>query len=129
MKLILLISLLAISASIYSQNQSLGVFTHSADIGKPKLPGSSSFDPVTKTYNLKGAGYNIWFNRDEFHYLYNKMKGDFRLTANFQFASDLVIQILPNFFIAILYSLSMYGKMFSSIKNEFKHAENSSNTF
>ena len=88
MKLILLISLLAISASIYSQNTSLGVFTHSADIGKPKLPGSSSFDPATKTYNLKGAGYNIWFNRDEFHYLYNKMKGDFKLTANFQFVSD-----------------------------------------
>jgi TolB protein len=88
MRLLLLFSLLIVSASIYSQNTSLGVFTNSADIGKPKKAGSSSFDPATKTYLLKGAGYNIWFNRDEFHYLYNKMKGDFVLTANFQFVSD-----------------------------------------
>lgn len=88
MKLLFIISLLLTSASIHSQNKSLGVFTNSADIGKPKNAGSSSFDPATKTYLLKGAGYNIWFNRDEFHYLYNKMKGDFVLTANFQFVSD-----------------------------------------
>ena len=88
MKLILLISLLSVSASVYCQNNSLGAFTNSADIGTPKLAGSSSYDSASKTYNLKGAGYNIWFNRDEFHYLYNKMKGDFKLTANFQFVSD-----------------------------------------
>ena len=88
MKLILLISLLSVSASVYCQNNSLGAFTNSADIGTPKLAGSSSYDSATKTYNLKGAGYNIWFNRDEFHYLYNKMKGDFKVTANFQFVSD-----------------------------------------
>ncbi|MEZ4829382.1 MAG: hypothetical protein R3C61_24320 [Bacteroidia bacterium] len=62
-----------------------GVFEASADIGNPKLKGSSSFDPATQTYTLKGAGYNIWFERDEFHYLYNKIKGDFILTANFEF--------------------------------------------
>ena len=88
MKLILLISLLSVSASVYCQNNSLGAFTNSADIGTPKLAGSSSYDSATKTYNLKGAGYNIWFNRDEFHYLYNKMKGDFKVTTNFQFVSD-----------------------------------------
>jgi TolB protein len=83
------ISLLLISYSaVYSQNNSLGVFTHATDIGNPKNAGSTTYDPATKTYLLKGSGYNIWFNRDEFHYLYNKMQGDFTLTANFQFVGD-----------------------------------------
>ena len=37
---------------------------------------------------LKGSGYNIWFERDEFHYLFNKIKGDFILTANFKFEGN-----------------------------------------
>jgi hypothetical protein len=36
-------------------------------------------------YTLRGAGYNIWFGRDEFHYLYKKITGDFILTANVEF--------------------------------------------
>ena len=87
MKFLITIALLFASISIFSQN-SLGVFKYAADIGKPKNAGSSTYDPKTKTYNLKGSGYNIWFNRDEFHYLYNKMQGNFVLTANFQFVGD-----------------------------------------
>ncbi|MEO5583740.1 MAG: hypothetical protein ABIR66_13700, partial [Saprospiraceae bacterium] len=30
------------------------------------------------------GGSNIWFNHDEFHFLYKKIKGDFLLSANFQ---------------------------------------------
>lgn len=49
------------------------------------MAGSSRFDKTTKQYVLKGGGYNIWFDRDEFQYLYNKIKGDFVLTGNFKF--------------------------------------------
>ncbi len=37
---------------------------------------------------MKGSGYNIWFNRDEFQYLYKKIGGDFILTAGFAFISE-----------------------------------------
>jgi Tol biopolymer transport system component len=66
--------------------QSKGIFTNSADIGNPKLKGSASYNSADQSYILKGAGYNIWFERDEFYYLFNKIKGDFILTANFEFA-------------------------------------------
>lgn len=82
------IALLFCIGDVFSQNNSLGAFTHAADIGKPKNAGSTSYDPATKTYLLKGSGYNVWFNRDEFHYLYNKMTGDFTLTASFQLQGD-----------------------------------------
>ncbi|CAN5198524.1 hypothetical protein BH09BAC6_BH09BAC6_04560 [soil metagenome] len=63
----------------------LGLFTSHADIGNPKNAGSASYDKVTHTYKLTGSGYNIWFNRDEFQYLYKTIKGDFTATANFEF--------------------------------------------
>ena len=66
----------------------VGIFESHADIGKPKLSGSAQYDEATQTYTLKGGGYNIWFNRDEFHYLYKRIKGDFILTADFAFAKE-----------------------------------------
>jgi hypothetical protein len=62
----------------------VGEFSRAADIGGPKRAGSSTYDEATQTYTLKGGGYNIWFNHDEFHFLYKRIKGDFLLTANFQ---------------------------------------------
>ncbi len=69
----------------YAQGNQMGVFQHSSDIGNPKNSGSTVYDNSTQTYTTKGAGYNIWFERDEFHYTYNQMEGDFILTANFEF--------------------------------------------
>jgi len=80
--------LLSPSVVLFCQAGKTGQFTNAADIGNPKNAGSSSYDPSTKTYILRGAGYNIWFDRDEFHYLYNKMTGDFILTADFEFVAD-----------------------------------------
>jgi TolB protein len=77
--------LLIISTIVVAQENSIGIFQYHADVGKPKLAGSASYDPATQTYTLRGAGYNIWFGRDEFHYLYNKLKGDFIMTADFEF--------------------------------------------
>lgn len=80
--------LLLASTLAFAQEKSLGIFETNADIGKPKKAGSARYDPATQTYHLTGGGYNIWFQRDEFHYLYKKIKGDFILTANFEFVGD-----------------------------------------
>jgi TolB protein len=66
----------------------VGIFEDHVDIGHPKLAGDASYDEASQTYNLTGAGDNIWFNRDEFHFVYKKIKGDFILTADFDFAGD-----------------------------------------
>jgi TolB protein len=80
--LILLSCLLNIASA---QNTPVGIFKNNTDIGNPKKAGSAVYNKTEQTYDLKGGGYNIWFQRDEFHYLYNKIKGDFILTANFEF--------------------------------------------
>jgi WD40 repeat protein len=68
-----------------AENSSVGIFRVNCDIGNPKMAGSAIYDQNCQSYILKGGGYNIWFERDEFHYLFNKIKGDFILTANFEF--------------------------------------------
>ncbi len=70
--------------SIMSQ-MAIGSFEYHLDIGSPALTGMSEYNSADQNYTLSGSGYNIWFERDEFHYLFNKMTGDFILTANFKF--------------------------------------------
>jgi hypothetical protein len=66
-------------------NQPIGIFEGQSDIGGPLVPGSASFDPATATYTIHSAGYNIWYQRDEFRYLWKKMSGDISLAADASF--------------------------------------------
>jgi len=66
----------------------IGIFDTAADIGDPKMKGSSMYNESTQTYFLKGGGSNIWFNHDEFHFLFKKIKGDFIATANFKLTGN-----------------------------------------
>lgn len=85
MKILYSITLAVICLGFSVQTEPIGLFTAHGDIGHPKNSGASQYDKVTHTYMLKGSGYNIWFNRDEFHFVYKKVKGDFTATANFEF--------------------------------------------
>ncbi len=88
MKSLSLISLFFLCNIVSAQTNSIGIFQNHADIGNPKNRGAAQYDEAAQTYTLKGAGYNIWFNRDEFHYVYNRISGDFILTANFEFIGE-----------------------------------------
>ena len=86
MKSLIILMLSSILSVASAQNTPVGIFKANSDIGNPKLAGSAVYNQADQSYTLKGGGYNIWFDRDEFHYLFNKIKGDFILTANFEFA-------------------------------------------
>ncbi|MEO6001767.1 MAG: biopolymer transporter Tol [Opitutus sp.] len=63
-------------------NTPIGQFEGASDVGGAVVPGSAKFDPATKQYTINSAGYNIWYTRDEFHYLWKKMSGDVSLAAD-----------------------------------------------
>ncbi|MGB2629187.1 MAG: hypothetical protein WAK20_20555 [Candidatus Acidiferrum sp.] len=63
----------------------LGIFDGQSDIGSALVPGSASYDAGTKRYTIDSAGYNIWYTRDEFRYLWKKMSGDASLAAGVTF--------------------------------------------
>ncbi|HWB28685.1 MAG TPA: hypothetical protein VG738_24600 [Chitinophagaceae bacterium] len=87
MKFLLTAALAAFAGTLFAQN-AVGIFPGNADVGNPKIKGSAAYNETTQSYTLTGGGYNIWFNRDEFHYLYKKIGGDFILTANFEFTGN-----------------------------------------
>jgi len=60
----------------------IGIFKGQSDVGSALVPSSATFDPKTKTYTITSAGYNIWYNRDEFRFLWKKMKGDISFAAD-----------------------------------------------
>lgn len=66
-------------------NTPIGIFDGQSDIGGPFMPGSASYDAGTKQYTINSAGYNIWYTRDEFRYLWKKMSGDVSLSADVTF--------------------------------------------
>ncbi len=85
MKALIILIFTFASFNLSAQNNNIGLFQTNADIGNPKKTGSAIYNRTDQSYILKGAGYNIWFARDEFHFVYNKIKGDFIMTANFEF--------------------------------------------
>ena len=85
MKVLIILFLVGFLNSAFAQTDAVGLFDSHQDIGHPKNPGSAQYDKVTHTYTISGSGYNIWFNRDEFQYVFEKIKGDFTATANFEF--------------------------------------------
>lgn len=63
----------------------IGIFEGQSDIGAAVVPGSASFDAATGQYTINSAGYNIWYSRDEFRFLWKKMAGDVSLAADVSF--------------------------------------------
>jgi hypothetical protein len=68
-----------------TENKKIGIFTAQSDVGAALVPGASSFDRATGRYTIVSAGYNIWYQRDEFRYIWKKMSGDVSLAADVSF--------------------------------------------
>jgi hypothetical protein len=66
-------------------NTPVGIFDGQTDVGSAIIPGSASYNAGTKQYTLNSAGYNIWYQRDEFQYLWKKMSGDVSLAGAVSF--------------------------------------------
>jgi len=58
-----------------------GIFDNHTDIGNCKNKGFAMYNPDDQTYTIGGAGINMWFGKDEFHYLWTTLQGDFILIA------------------------------------------------
>ena len=77
--------LAVLGESVVQAQPAVGVFTGSQDIGAGVKAGAATYLPATQQYVLSGAGQNIWGNHDEFRYAYQKIKGDFLVSARAEF--------------------------------------------
>lgn len=79
---ILLSILLYAGATTYGQNKyPLGPvkFTGETNVGNVKIPGSVNYNAANGTYTITGSGNNMWFDEDDFFYVWRNAKGDFRV--------------------------------------------------
>ena len=66
----------------FAQDSGLGLFEKHGDIGHVLKPGSVEYNKLKKTYLIAGSGYNMWFDKDAFHFVWKKVSGDASLAAN-----------------------------------------------
>jgi TolB protein len=80
-----LVIVLLIGMQPAASQQSIGVFDAHTDVGNPVKKGGVQYNADTQEYTMQGAGTNMWFNTDQFHFLHKKIKGDFIISATIRF--------------------------------------------
>ena len=50
----------------------------------PKIVGSASYDAKSQEYALSAGGANMWAQKDEFHFVWKRMTGDFIIQARIE---------------------------------------------
>jgi len=85
--IILLCTLFLFIGKNVAQNTS-GIFEGSNDIGNVNHKGSLEFSPSDSTYTILGSGTNMWFNTDEFHFVWKKMSGNVSLGATIEMLGE-----------------------------------------
>src|ERR1700744_738537 len=85
------IAAMALSSALHVQSaktqaqthaEPLGDFENHGDIGTALHSGSARFDAVTGVYTVTGSGENMWFGRDDFHFVWKKVSGDVAISAD-----------------------------------------------
>lgn len=62
-----------------------GIFEAQADIGTVAKQGTARFNAESAEYRISGGGENMWFARDDFHFAWKKVEGDFAFSADLAF--------------------------------------------
>ena len=78
---VLAIAVMAAGRAASGQGARLGAFDGHGDVGSPKIAGSATYNAVSQEYALAAGGVNMWARRDEFHFVWKSMTGDFILQA------------------------------------------------
>ncbi|MDR3620866.1 MAG: HEAT repeat domain-containing protein [Paludisphaera borealis] len=68
-----------------SDAKPLGLFEGQADVGRVRHAGAAAFDEKKGSYAISGAGENMWFAADAFHFVSRQAKGDLTLDADVAF--------------------------------------------
>lgn len=81
-KRLLLLASILLLAGAPNVLASVGVFDFSTDIGNPLGIGSTVYS-LTDRYLISAGGADIWGENDQFHYAYNQVSGDVRISSSF----------------------------------------------
>jgi TolB protein len=70
---------------MFSYHDPVGIFVSHSDVGRVRRPGSVAYDAQRQTYTIAGSGQNMWGERDDFHFLWKRLTGNFILSTRARF--------------------------------------------
>src|SRR5947208_10078642 len=82
-RMLALVLISALCGDVLGAQGPVGVFTAHADVGRAR--GAASYDPQRQTYLVAGSGQNMWDARDDFHFVWKQMSGNFILSTRARF--------------------------------------------
>lgn len=68
--------------------QPLGLFEGHTDVGSVQIPGSATYNAETGDHFINGSGATMWGDRDEFHFVWKRLRGDFILRTRAHFFGE-----------------------------------------
>ena len=90
-KLFLLTLLISLLIGVSSFAEPVGIFEDAVNVGDDPGIGSTLYegyvwkgDLLTEQYLITASGHDVWDNADDFHFAYNTVSGDVRVSANFE---------------------------------------------
>ena len=76
---------LALFSTVAAAQAPVGLFDAHSDVGRVRRPGSALYDPQYQEYMIAGSGQNMWDARDDFHFVWKRMTGNFILSVRASF--------------------------------------------
>jgi len=73
----------AVFGDVLGAQGPVGAFATHTDVGRAR--GSASYDPQRQTYLIAGSGQNMWGSRDDFHFVWKRISGNFILSTRARF--------------------------------------------
>jgi len=74
---------IALCGDLLGAQGPVGIFTTHSGVGR--AGGSASYDPQQQTYLIAGSGQNMWDTRDDFHFVWKRLGGNFILSTRARF--------------------------------------------
>jgi TolB protein len=63
----------------------VGTFDSQTDIGRTRHAGSAAYNAERQEYLVAGSGQNMWDSRDDFHFVWKRVSGNFILSTRARF--------------------------------------------
>jgi len=83
-KLFLLTLLISLLTVVSSFAEPVGIFEDTVNIGDDPGIGTTLYDAAADEYFITASGHDVWDNADDFHFAYNTVNGDVRVSASFE---------------------------------------------
>src|SRR5882672_11760070 len=82
-RLLTLVLSSAVFGEVLDAQDPVGIFATHSEVGRAS--GSASYDPQQQTYLVAGSGQNMWDARDDFHFVWKRISGNFILSTRARF--------------------------------------------